>query len=79
MTWIGPQRDGIQSVMAGVNAGVLGILLSALYDPVRIGAIHSNGDFGLAPAGFGLLVYARVSPVAVVARSAIAGWGFSIM
>jgi len=71
------RRDGIQCVMAGVNAGVVGILLSALYDPVWTSAIHGRADFGLALAGFGLLVYARASPVAVVALSAIAGWALS--
>ncbi|MBT2324842.1 chromate efflux transporter [Variovorax paradoxus] len=68
------QRDAIQSAMAGINAGVVGILLSALYDPVWTSAIHSRSDFGLALAAFGLLVHARLSPVVVVALAAIAGW-----
>ena len=72
------QRDGVQSAMAGVNAGVVGILLSALYDPVWTSAIHSRADFGLALAAFGLLVFARLSPVLVVALSAIAGWVLSL-
>ena len=59
--------------MAGVNAGVVGILLSALYDPVWTSAIHGRADFGLALAAFGLLVYARVSPVIVVVFGAVAG------
>ena len=68
------QRDGVQSTIAGINAGVVGILLSALYDPVWTSAIHSRADFGLALAAFGLLVYARVSPVIAVAFAAAAGW-----
>ena len=68
------QRDAVQSAMAGVNAGVVGILLSALYDPVWTSAIHGRTEFGIALAAFGLLVYARVSPVFVVALSAAAGW-----
>jgi chromate transporter len=60
--------------MAGVNAGVVGILLSALYDPVWTSAIHSRTDFGLALAAFGLLVYARLSPIIVVALTAAGGW-----
>lgn len=68
------QRDGVRCAMAGVNAGVVGILLSALYDPVWTSAIHGRADFGLALAAFGLLVHARVSPVAVVALGAAAGW-----
>jgi chromate transporter len=68
------QRDGVQSAMAGVNAGVVGILLSALYDPVWTSAIHSRTDFGIALAAFGLLACARLSPLIVVALSAAAGW-----
>jgi chromate transporter len=68
------QRDAVQSAMAGINAGVVGILLSALYDPVWTSAIHARADFGLALAAFGLLVYGRVSPVIVVGLAAAAGW-----
>jgi len=68
------QRDAVQSALAGVNAGVVGILLSALYDPVWTSAIHGRAEFGIALAAFGLLVYARLSPVFVVALSAAAGW-----
>ena len=68
------QRDGVQRAMAGVNAAVVGVLVAALYDPVWTSAIHSTTDFGLALAAFGLLVYARLSPVLVVALAAVAGW-----
>ncbi|MNV41200.1 hypothetical protein D3C71_1328290 [compost metagenome] len=50
------------------------MLLAALYDPVWTSAIHSKADFGLALAAFGLLVYARLSPVWVVGLAAVAGW-----
>ncbi len=68
------KRADIQAAMAGVNASVVGILLSALYDPVWTSAIHSRADFGLALVAFGLLVYTRMSPVVVVALSALGGW-----
>lgn len=67
-------RAGIQSAMAGVNAGVVGILLSALYDPVWTSAIHSKTDFGLALAAFALLVYGRMPPALVVVLTGAAGW-----
>ncbi|UJB67326.1 chromate efflux transporter [Acidovorax sp. YS12] len=67
-------REGIQTTMAGINAGVVGILLSALYDPVWTSAIHGRADFGLALAAFGLLVYGHVSPVLVVLLAGLAGW-----
>jgi chromate transporter len=71
------RREDIQSAMAGINAGVVGILLSALYDPVWTSAIVSKADFGLALAAFGLLVYARLSPVIVVGLAAAAGWALA--
>lgn len=67
------QRHGIQTALAGINAGVVGILLSALYDPVWTSAIQGRGDFALALAAFGLLVLGRVPPVLVVALAALGG------
>lgn len=72
------RKRTVQSITAGVNAGVVGILLSALYDPVWTSAIRSRADFGLALAAFGLLVYARASPVIVVALAAAAGWALAL-
>ncbi|TFZ08334.1 chromate efflux transporter [Ramlibacter humi] len=66
-------RDGVRAAMAGINAAVVGLLLAALYDPVWTSAIRGRADFALALAAFGLLVYARVSPVLVVALAALAG------
>ncbi len=68
------QRDGVQRAMGGIHAAVVGVLGAALYDPVWTGAIHSGANLGLALAAFGLLVHARVSPLAVVALCALAGW-----
>jgi len=68
------RQQTVRAAMAGVNAGVVGVLLSALYDPVWTSAIHGRADFGLALAAFGLLVHARASPVIVVALGALGGW-----
>ena len=67
-------RTRMRSAMAGVNAGVVGILMSALYDPVWLSTVHSRADFGLALAAFGLLFFARLSPLLVVVFSACGGW-----
>jgi chromate transporter len=67
------QLDKVRDAMAGINAGVVGILLSALYDPVWTSAIHTRADFGLGLAAFGLLAYARWSPLAVALLTAAAG------
>ena len=56
------RRPGVRNMLAGVNAAVVGVL-SALYDPVWTSAIRGPADFGLALLLFGLLVYARWSPV----------------
>lgn len=72
------RRRSIQSTMAGINAGVVGILVAALYDPVWTSAIHTRVDFGMALTAFGLLVYARTPPILVVALAAGAGWLISI-
>ncbi len=72
------QRDGVQQAMGGINAAVVGVLGAALYDPVWTSAIHSRADFALALAAFGLLVYARWSPVLVVALAAGAGWVMAV-
>ena len=67
-------RQDIQTTMAGINAGVVGILLSALYDPVWTSAIQSRADFGLALAAFGLLVIGKAPPVLVVVLASGVGW-----
>ncbi len=67
-------RHGIQAALSGINAGVVGLLLAALYDPVWTSAIRSRADFGLALAAFVLLAFWKVPPVIVVAFSAAGGW-----
>jgi len=68
------RRPGVRNMVAGVNAAVVGILLAALYDPVWTSAILSKADFALALGLFGLLVYARWSPLWVVLAAAAGGW-----
>ncbi len=70
------QRPALQQALAGTNAGVVGLLLAALYDPVLRSAIHGPLDLVLALAGLALLVYWRVSPLWVVGLLALAGQMF---
>ncbi|MFA9284068.1 chromate efflux transporter [Comamonas sp. SY3] len=72
------QRGSVQQAMAGVNAAVVGVLVAALYDPVWTSSIHNKEDFGLALAAFGLLIFGRVSPVLVVAGSAVVAGGLRL-
>jgi chromate transporter len=57
----------------GVNAGVVGLLAAAFYDPVWTSAVHRPADFAVAAGAFLLLAVWKVSPVIVVALGALAG------
>lgn len=71
------QHVGVRQAAAGINAAVVGLLASALVDPVWTSAIHSISDCVIAVAAFALLVTFKVSPVAVVGFAAVCGWLFS--
>ncbi len=62
-----------QAALAGVNAGVVGLLLAALYHPVWSAGIASAGDFALAALAFLLLFMWRVPPWIVVLLGAAGG------
>jgi chromate transporter len=63
----------IRSILGGVNAAVVGILLAALYDPIFTSAVRNPVEFALALAAFGLLFFWRVAPLWVVLFSALGG------
>jgi chromate transporter len=62
-----------QSMLAGVNAAVVGLLLAALYDPVWTSAVRGPADFGLALAAFALLAFWRAPPWLAVVLTAAGG------
>jgi chromate transporter len=62
-----------QSALKGVNAAVVGLLLTALYTPVWTSAIHSSADFGLGLVAFGLLMFWKCPPWLVVILTAVGG------
>jgi chromate transporter len=64
-------KPAIRSVMGGINATVVGILLAALYDPIFTSAVRGPADFALALAAFGLLVFWKLPPLWVVLFAAI--------
>ena len=66
------QQSVAQRALGGVNAAVVGLLLAALYDPVWTTTITSKADAGLALAAFGMLVFWKVTPLAVVLFAAVA-------
>ena len=63
-------QAGVQSVLKGVNASVVGLLLAALYNPVWTSAILSVKDFALTLACFGLLAFWKFPPWVIVVFAA---------
>ncbi|SEP18921.1 chromate efflux transporter [Paenibacillus sp. OV219] len=66
-------KPAFRSALSGINAGVVGILMAALYDPVWMSAIRSGADFALALTAFGLLTVWKMPPWVVVAVSTLGG------
>jgi chromate transporter len=66
-------RPGARAAMTGVNAAVVGLLASALYNPVWTSAVRNPADFAVAAAGFAALVVWSAPPLVVVALTAVAG------
>jgi chromate transporter len=66
-------RVDFQAALRGINAGVVGILLAALYHPVWTSAIEASEDFALGLVAFGLLVFWKRPTWLVVVLAAIGG------
>lgn len=62
-----------QSALKGINAAVVGLLLTALYKPVWTSAIFAPADFGLGLIAFGLLMFWKFPPWLVVILTAAGG------
>jgi chromate transporter len=65
-------RVGARAAMAGANAAVVGLLASALYDPVWTSAVGSRTDFAVAAAAFVALIVWRAPPLLVVVSTVAA-------
>ena len=59
-------RPAVQATLRGVNAGVVGLLLGALYTPVFTSAVTKSTDMALALVCVGMLVVWKLPPWAVV-------------
>ena len=67
-----------QSVLSGINAGVVGILLAALYDPIFTNSVSSLTDFALA-IGLGVLLFQwKRPPWNIVVLAAIGGFAIGL-
>jgi chromate transporter len=66
-------RSDLQGALHGINAVVVGILLSAVYDPLWTSAILPPLDVVLAAGALLALGVWRVPPWIVVALTAVGG------
>lgn len=66
-------HPGIRAALRGINAGVIGILLAALYDPLWINAVTGPSDLALALVAFGLLAFWKLPSWLVVILTAAGG------
>jgi chromate transporter len=73
------RRSWAQSMLRGVNAAVVGLLLAALYNPVWTSGITSASDFALGIAAFVLLFMWRTPPWLVVAFCALGGAALALV
>jgi chromate transporter len=71
-------RADARAAMAGVNAAVVGLLASALYNPVWTSAVRGLPDFAVAAAGFVALIVWRAPPLLVVIATAAAAIALSL-
>lgn len=62
-----------RSALAGTNAGVVGLLLAALYDPVFTSAVAQPLDMALALAALGAVAIVKLPPWLVVLACAVLG------
>lgn len=64
----------VKGAIMGINAAVLGILISAFYTPIWTSSIIEAHDFALAAVLFSLLVYWKLPPWMIVVIGAVGGW-----
>lgn len=63
----------VKGALIGVNAAVVGILISAFYDPIWTSAILKPVDFAFSAVLFSMLVYWKLPPWIVVITGAFGG------
>lgn len=63
----------VTGAIMGVNAAVIGILISALYFPIWTSSILATKDFALAAILFSMLAYWKLPPWVIVVVGAVGG------
>ena len=60
------QNNFAQRAIAGVNAGVVGLLAAALYDPIFVSGISNSTDIAIVITAFAMLSFWRLSALYAV-------------
>ncbi|MCF8480684.1 MAG: chromate efflux transporter [Rhodospirillum sp.] len=66
-------RPGLRAALAGVNAGVVGLLAAAFWDPVVATSVHDGPEAALAAGAFLALRVWRLPPWIIVLALAVTG------
>lgn len=69
----------VKGAIMGVNAAVIGILISAFYYPIWTSTVLQATDFALAAVLFSMLAYWKLPPWLVVAAGAVGGMGLAFI
>ncbi|WP_045517579.1 chromate efflux transporter [Neobacillus niacini] len=69
----------IKGALMGVNAAVVGILISAFYDPIWTSSIMAPIDFAFAALLFSMLAYWKLPPWVIVVTGIIGGYLLSLI
>ncbi|GEN89093.1 chromate transporter [Oceanobacillus sojae] len=69
----------MKGALMGVNAAVVGILISAFYHPIWTSAILEPIDFAFAAILFSMLVYFKLPPWIIVVTGALGGTFISML
>jgi chromate transporter len=72
-------KSQIQGALKGLNAGVVGILLAALYRPVFTSAVQEPRDLAFSLVLFAMLVFWKLPPWVVVGTAAVGGWLMAVV
>lgn len=68
------KNPSIKNALMGVNASVVGILISAFYTPIWTSSILRPIDFALAAILFSMLVFWKLPPWVIVIFGIVGGW-----
>ena len=69
----------VYGAVNGVNVVVVGVLLSALYDPIWNTSVSNGRDFAIVAVLFGMLAFLKLPPWTVVICGVLAGWATGLI